>query len=114
MSIPGVNRCALVVIPQQPYADWANSFDDDGPTYSLDYHQKSPTIYLIDVPAEPDSLDVILKRRWKRIIEEELSAWMTDRAVWPQPRTYKMFRRWFDITLSDLLLDLGRDYLENK
>ncbi len=114
MSIPGVNRCALVVTPQQPYADWANSFDDDGPSYHLDYHQKSPTTYLIDEPREPGNLDVILKRRWKRIFEEELSAWMIDRATWPIPRTYKMFKRWFDVTMSDLVLDLGRDYLESR
>lgn len=27
-----INRTVLLITPKQPYIDWANSFDDDGPT----------------------------------------------------------------------------------
>ena len=112
MSLRCVNRCALIVKPRQPYADWANGFDDDGPRFDLRYHRNNPTVFLITEPDDLENLDVALKRHWRRIFEEQLSAWMRQPSDWPPRRTLTVFREWFDVTLSDLVLDLSRKYLE--
>jgi hypothetical protein len=33
--MPMLNRSAIILIPKQPYADWANSLDDDGPRFEI-------------------------------------------------------------------------------
>ena len=41
-----VNRAAITVTPKQPYIDWANSLDDDGPRIE---HDRLPerSVYLV-------------------------------------------------------------------
>lgn len=43
-----INRAGLIVRPKQPYVDWANSVEDDGPRANLQELQASPSIYLVE------------------------------------------------------------------
>ena len=109
--IKGVNRITMIIRTKEPYAVWANSFKDSGPSYDLHEHRQSPTTYLIDVPPREVVLKKLIKRYWQPIFDEELSGWMRDPNVWPASRTQEVFLEWFDVEISDLTLDLGRDYL---
>ena len=42
-----VKRTAVIVIPKQPYFDWANSMDDGGVKLGGDYSSEH-TIYLVE------------------------------------------------------------------
>jgi len=46
------------------------------------------------------------------IFEHELAAWSTDESTCPKPRTLKLFREWFDVTFSAIVVDLGREQIE--
>ena len=50
-----------------------------------------------------------LKKNFKTIFESELDSWMTDPGVWPKKRTFKLFKEWFDIQVSDMIFDLAKD-----
>lgn len=43
-----INHAALIVPPKQPYVDWANSVDDDGPRAILQEVRTDPSIYLVE------------------------------------------------------------------
>ena len=42
-----VDKAAIVVKPKQPYVDWANSFDDEGPTLSLGDARENADVFLV-------------------------------------------------------------------
>jgi hypothetical protein len=76
-----INRTVITILPKKPYIDWANSFDDSGPTMTPDsIHATS-----ILIPEEYDeySYEQFLKKNYKIIFEVELAAWMDDLDSWP-------------------------------
>jgi hypothetical protein len=101
-----INRTVITIIPQKPYIDWANSFDDEGPKRE----ETSKVVTSILIPDDYDELnfEVFLKKFYKGIFEEELSAWMNDPNVWPKERSYKVFNEWFDVFVSDAVFDFGK------
>ncbi len=79
----------LVLRPKQPYIDWANSFEDDGPKYDPDHH--NPMAFLIDDVVDIRNIKRVVRCYWKTIFEEPLNGWMRDPDVWPRRRTLKVF-----------------------
>lgn len=105
-----VNRCALVVRPKEPYLAWANGVDD-GSDYGADQEH---TVYLA-----PDFNSLAEMKRWLEdeyaaIFEQELRAWMTDEATWPSPRDFALFRAWFAVEYSSIVIDLCNSPLEGE
>lgn len=98
-----IDRNAIIVKPKKPFYDWVNSvFKDDDPINE----KEENNIYLI---REKDSNEQILKwisRNFNKLFENELNDWCTDEDEWPQKRTYKMFREWFDVEICSMVLDL--------
>jgi hypothetical protein len=104
-----INRTVITIKGKKPYVDWANSFDDGGPKISKnDLHT---TAYLIPDTYDEFNYENFLKKNFKTIFDSELESWMTDPRVWPRNRTYKDFKRWFYIQISDLAFDLAKDDL---
>jgi len=101
-----LNRMALIIRPKQPYVDWANSFDDGGPKFDLNYHR--PNVYLIDEVVDPSNLQKVVGRYWREIFEEELQAWMRYSEDWPQRRTLTVFMQWLDVEVAEIVTDLGK------
>ena len=104
-----INRTAILVTPKQPYIDWANSFDDDGPKF--DEEATITTAFLI-----PDSYDEFNYQSWLEenylgIFKQELDAWMQAPESWPQKVTYQLFREWFEVRVAVELIDLGEEPL---
>jgi len=103
-----VNRCGILVRAKQPYVDWANSFEDDGPIVSLDDQRSTPTLYLIPEHEGADVHELVDEWYRENIFAFELSAWMRDPSVWPENRTADMFHDWFDVELISELIDHGK------
>ena len=101
-----INRTAIYVGPKQPYVDWANSFDDGGPTLSLD--EAHGVTFLIPDTYDETNFEKWLKRNFKEIFYQELDSWMRDPDFWPSKLTYKMFNEWFDVRVSGLTIDAGK------
>ena len=43
----------------------------------------------------------------------ELEGWHTDEEAWPQDRSFKVFKQWFDIQHYEIVTDVGRGPIEN-
>lgn len=105
-----INRTVVTITPKQPYVDWANSFHDGGPEF--DSSEIQSTALLIPDRYDEFTYEKFIKQNYEEIFEFELEAWMTDRDIWPEERSYKMFTEWFDVRVSDMVIDLGTDDIE--
>ena len=86
-----INRAALIVRPKQPYVDWANSVDNDGPRAILQELRTDPSIYLVETIALLEDFDVLIDDTWEWIFREQLDGWMRDPDLWPEGLTREMF-----------------------
>jgi ribosomal protein L24E len=102
-------RFAIAITRKQPYLDWANSLEADGPELTAELADDRRTIYL--VPESPDRPDLkrLLDRFWEQMFEEELASWILDGEAWPKALTREMFDAWFDTQLTDSVFDLTPD-----
>lgn len=101
-----INRAALIVRPKQPYVDWANSVDDDGPRADLQKLREEPSIYLVETIDFLEDFDLLVEDTWEWIFKEQLNGWMRDPDVWPNELTREMFHEWFDCELSTMIWDM--------
>jgi hypothetical protein len=98
-------RVAMTVTRKQPYIDWANSLDDGGPVLTAELDDRR-TIYLAPESGNEPGLGKLLDEFWRPIFEEELAAWMSSEEDWPTPLTRDMFEAWFEIQLTESIVDL--------
>lgn len=105
-----VNRGALLLRYRDPAVRWINEADPSprGHTLTVDDVNAERTVYLISDAAGDDtaSLERWLKRNYAELFAMELEGWYTDPALWPQTRTYRLFRQWFSPECHTILVDL--------
>jgi hypothetical protein len=95
-----VQRAAITLTLQQPYIDWANSLDDDGVIFGVDFWPEKH-IYLVE--ATGDHLldkEAIIRPYYQTIFEEELNSWHRRESDWPAQRDFKTFLDWFDAEVT--------------
>jgi hypothetical protein len=102
-------RHALFVSRKQPYIEWANSFEDDGPTMTEELSRGERVVYLVPEGASMPVLADLLDQFWEDIFEAELESWMLNETDWPQTRTREVFDEWFEVELSESVYDLTPD-----
>ena len=56
---------------------------------------------------------MVLEDNYDRIFEAELQSWCREPALWPSPRTFALFREWFEVRFYDLVDDLSRKALKH-
>lgn len=114
-----LNRGAVFIRYKQPYIDWARQA---GPSPMLDFNideaNDDGELFLVpdfESPREPidGTADAIkwVERRWKMFFEHILEAWILDESAWPQKRTLKMFREWFEVEYRSIVWDMGTEPL---
>jgi len=103
-----VNRSVLVVRPAEPFVRWAAGVCGE----PVKQTREALAAYLI---ARQDSLEVeeaVLEAVYAEIFERELLSWHLDQTRWPAPRTRALFKRWFELTLRGLVVDLREEPIE--
>ena len=109
---PSINRTAFIVKPLKPYWDWANSIPDGVPREQKNFGstELDTTVYLV---ADLDTTEVKdhIEAMFPEIFEDELEAWWTEEKDWPKNRTYKMFKEWFEVSVSSLVYDTVEEEL---
>jgi hypothetical protein len=106
ITLPVVNRSAVVLEPAQAYLEWARECPEALPDLTLEELGKEGTVYLIpETDADPESW---LRRNFIDMFEHELDAWYTDQAFWPKDRSFKAFKKFFRMRFCSMVLDLGR------
>ena len=103
-------RTAVTVTRKQPYIDWANSSGDDAPELTKELAEDRRTVYLVAESDDRPDLRTLLNDYWEEIFEEELAMWMEEAEDWPVPRTREMFDAWFDVEITDTVIDLVPEY----
>lgn len=97
-----INRHGIVVKPLKPFADWVfNIYPEDGYPEFIESN-----IYLVN--DEIDDLEAWLKKKFDKFFMLELDAWNTNKKEWPQKRTFKMFKQWFQVELSTMIYDIEK------
>ena len=109
-----VKRTAVIVIPKEPFINWANSVDDRNVKFG-DNPTPEHTIYLIeDIPDYVvDTVDII-KPHFEFIFMEELNSWHRLESDWPPNRDLETFLEWFEIQIHSMVLDLPRGRLKTE
>ena len=95
-----INRTAIIIKPLQPYYEWIKSI-------SSDIHATAdmePMIYLVD--EDMDDLDGWLKKNSEKLFKMQLEGWTPNKKQWPQKRSFKMFREWFQAEMVTMVYDM--------
>jgi hypothetical protein len=102
-----VNRHAVVVKPKQPLLDWINALYPD-----LTEDGSETTVYLVKSQLSREDTEKWLKRHYKKIFDNELIDRHTDENDWPEKRTYKVFKEWFDTELHEQVVDMEDGFIQ--
>lgn len=104
------NRCAVRIEPNKLFIDWLN--------YTFEgYVDKSvnvlvATTYLIRDLEENQLLESWLKKNYHVIFDIQLNNYCSDESTWPKKRMYSVFKEWFNIGFSDMIIDLEEGPIE--
>lgn len=111
LDFPSLNRALVTIECRQPFVDWINSTREkeqykNGSIFELDQINEEPVAYLIPEMLNMNDFDLFLEMNWGMLFEMQLSGWILDEKLWPKKRTKKMFKEWFNIKCSSLVIDL--------
>ncbi len=102
-TIEMVQRSAMFLMPKQPFIDWVNAtYPDDTP---INLKTCEGELYLLPDFDELKQMESWLIRNFDNIFIEQLDQWYTDETGWPQNRTLKMFKEWFDYRMNTMVWD---------
>ena len=112
-----VNRSAVILRPKHPFLEWTRLDDKEGLADGVfEMMRAEPAVYLVPDWEDDDEERAILREFWPALFDVMLEAWLVDKSMWPENRTYEMFLDWFDVETHAMLVDVyqdeGIDYLE--
>lgn len=105
-----VNRNAILVKAKKPFYDWLNYVDPEFPVVE----NEEGTVYLVKEMQSNDKIENWLKKNYDKIFVNEMNDFHTIETDWPQKRTYKIFKEWFSIEISSLIVDMEDKELEKE
>jgi hypothetical protein len=104
-----INRAAVMLKYKETAVQWIHDTDPshDDSQISLESANRERTVYLIsDHDADDDkALARWIKLNYEVLFEAELEGWYTDESLWPQKRTFKLFKEWFDVECHSVIED---------
>lgn len=106
-----INRLGFVVKPQKPFFDWLKYFY---PEMDFSSPIKDYNFYLIREMDSNEEAMEWLEDNFDQIFSNELLDWNTNESIWPQNRTWKVFKEWFDVDICSMILDMEDDEIEKE
>ena len=98
-----INRAAITITYKKPFTDWHNHlFEDLKMQENMIGESKT---YLVN--DNFDNVDILIKKHYKEIFENELLENCTDKNDFPKNISRKLFDKWFDYEVSDFVYDLS-------
>jgi hypothetical protein len=103
-----INRHLIILMPKQPVLDWIKRVDPNPPNLTLDQLRVEQNAFLVpdDLDGQQDA-EKWVQRRWQIFFEGFLAEWYTVESWWPQKRTFKMFKDWFDVQYHSMVWDMA-------
>lgn len=103
-----INRTVAVIKPKQAFLDWLKSVPDWDLKLTLDDLRKEDcTTLLIPEFFSLDQAHRYVESLHTALFEVELDGWYRDRKLWPKRRNLALFRKWFDIELHSMVIDVA-------
>jgi hypothetical protein len=110
-----INRAALLLTYKKPAFRWVNAPKPGDPNPELPEESVNTdrTVYLIpeDAAASSVELEKWLQKNYSMIFENELFEWYVDETLWPENRSYAVFKEWFEVECHTVIEDLGQGEL---
>lgn len=111
-----INRGVLLLKYKQPALNWINDLNGKEAgvtklTLADVNHQR--LAYLIS-HEDADAPEAWLKLNYEEIFVTELESRFADQGAWPQHRSYKLFREWFDFECHPMVLDTLEAPIEDE
>jgi hypothetical protein len=98
-----IDRSAIILKPRQPFFDWINKlYSEEEPINEVN----DSNVYLVS--DDIDDLEKWLIKKFDKFFMMELEDWHSNKKDWPKNRSYKMFKEWFDVSVSDFIYDLEK------
>jgi hypothetical protein len=104
-----LNRAVLVVKPLLPFLNWLNSVVEKEHILSLDDVRRDETTYLIPESTDEKDSEHLLQLIYTEVFEHELGGWCTEEGLWPANRSYQTFRKWFEVEIHTMVVDISGD-----
>lgn len=99
-----INRCGITVMPLKPFIDWIKYVTPD---FKVPPEKRNlGNTYLADMVNVEEDYDLVLKKVYSRIFENELRAITINETLWPQTRTIDVFQEWFVFKIDPMVFDL--------
>jgi hypothetical protein len=104
-----VRRSAMVLKPKKLFYNWLISIDPDDEQEEMDFESE---VYLLPYFEEVKKMEAWLMKKFDLIFSDQLNNWYIDEELWPQKRTFKMFKEWFDYSLHTMIWDTEESFIE--
>jgi hypothetical protein len=101
-----IDRFVAIIKPKQPFLDWLESLPDWDLDMTLEKLRGDSNAYLVPEYDSTEQAMRYIERNHKAIFEWELWSWYTDETSWPEKLTPSVFRKWFDVEIYEMVIDL--------
>jgi len=109
-----INRGVAIILPKQPYVDWANGLPDAGFSVTLDdVRHDALAVLILDFDTDEEARRYIDDLA-EEIFEYKLWDWCTNENWWPSDRSKARFWEWFDVAVHSEVLDPYEDPIEKE
>jgi hypothetical protein len=110
-----INRGAILLRYKEPAVRWIHEADPcpDEVPMTLEEVNRERIVYLVseDDADGDDAVESWVRLNFELLFENELEGWYTDPDLWPQDRSYELFREWFSVECHSMLVDTVDDVL---
>lgn len=98
------NRSVVNIFPTKSYLDWLNYIR--GTDVSIGINDLEPISFLIkDFECKLD-FDNWLECNYQLLFDIRLNYSCIDKLLWPEDRAFGVFKQWFEVKYSGLILDI--------
>lgn len=107
---PVLDSAAIFIRPKQPFFDWINALNTEGPIDPKQYFNF--TTYLVsddELVSTKKEIENLVKENYTDIFENELDSVWEDPDGWPAKTSFKMFKDWFEYQVSTVVYNLDTD-----
>ncbi len=104
------NRSVVNLFPTKLFLDWLNYIH--GSDVSLELNDIEPISFLINDFDDISEFEYWMANNFQLLFEIRLNYSCVDKSLWPEDRNFYVFKKWFDVRFSNLILDMKTDSIE--
>lgn len=98
------NRSVVNLYPTKLYLEWLNYIR--GSDVCLGLNEIEPISFLINDFDNNSEFEYWLEDNYHLLFEIRLNYSCVDKSLWPEDKTFGVFKKWFDVRYCNLILDL--------